>query len=56
MYVALCKLLTHNYSHLKQLYVLNKTTHFSYKLGVVRMGIKHVFMCLKEDLAWTTYV
>ena len=37
--LALCKLLIHNYSNLKQLYVRNKTTHFSYKLGVVRIGI-----------------
>ena len=28
--------------------------HFSYKDGVVYMGVVHVSRCLKEELAWAT--
>ena len=42
------------YSHLKQPYISNKTKCFSYKVGVVHVGV-HVSRCLKEELAWATY-
>ena len=41
--LALYKSLLHSYSHLKQLYMSNKTEHFSYKGGCGvcgRMGIE----------------
>ena len=39
-------------SHLKQLYISNKTEHFSYKDGYGTLGV-HISKCLKEELAWS---
>ena len=49
--LALCKPLIYFYSHLKQLYMSNKTDCFSNKGGCVVVGIQ-VLRCLKEELAW----
>ena len=49
--LALYKPLFHFYSHLKQLYMSNKTERFSYKVGVVCMGM-HISRGLKEELTW----
>ena len=46
--LALCKPWIHFYSHLKQLYISNKTESFSSK---GRCGI-HVLRRLKEELVW----
>ena len=46
--------LLHFNSHLKQLYISNKTEHFSCKGGcVVCVGV-HVLRHFKEELAWAT--
>ena len=50
--IALHKLLIHIYSHLKQSYIHNKMIHL--RVGVVCMGVVHISMCLKEELAWAT--
>ena len=44
----------HFSSHLKQLYISNKTDHFSYKGGCGIYGHMH-FRLLKEELVWTMY-
>ena len=36
------------------MYISNKTEHFSYKDGVVYMGVVHVSRCIKEKLARAT--
>ena len=48
---ALCKPFLHFTSHLKQLYISNKTKCFSNKGWCVIVGIQ-VLRCLKEELAW----
>ena len=48
---VLHKPLIHIYSCIKQLFLRNKTLHFSYKGGVVCVGVVCVLICLKEELA-----
>ena len=52
--LALYKPLLHFYSHLKQLYISNKTEYFSYK-GVCGVSVSVcVSKHLKEELTWAT--
>ena len=51
--LALYKPLLHLYSHLKQLYISNKTKRFSYKGLCGVCGSKHI-KAFKEELAWAT--
>ena len=46
-------LLLHFYSHLEQLYISNKTEHFSYKGGCGMHGRTRI-ETFKEELAWAT--
>ena len=48
--LALYKPLLHFYSHLKQLYISNKTERFSYKGGC---GVCRSYVS-RQELAWTT--
>ena len=53
-YVVLYKVLILCNSCLKQLYLSNKTVHFSYKGGCVIHKINvHLSRHLKQELAWT---
>ena len=45
------KLVSNINGHLKQLYMSNKTEHFSYKGGCCMCGCAHI-KAFKEDLAW----
>ena len=51
--LALYKPLLHFYSHLKQLYMSNKTEYLSYRGGCGMCGHK-VSRQLTEELAWAT--
>ena len=53
-YIALYKHFFHFDSRLKQLYICNKMEHFSYKGGMVYLGV-HAWRCLKEQLAWAIH-
>ena len=56
-YLVLCKLLIHIDSGLKQtLYILHITRQYTsvIKVDVVCMSVKHISMCLKEELIWAT--
>ena len=52
--LALYNPLLHFYSHIKQLYISNKTERFSYKGGCVVCGSTHI-KAFKEELAWATH-
>ena len=51
--LALYKPWIYFYSHLKYLYISNKTEHFSCKLGVAYVGMC-ILRLLKQELAWAT--
>ena len=51
--LALYKSLIHFYSHLKQLYMSNKTEYLSYRGGCGMRG-HNVSRQLTEELAWAT--
>ena len=51
--LALYKPLLHIYSHLKQLYISNKTKRSVVKVSVAYMGVC-ISRHLKEELAWAT--
>ena len=51
--LALYKPLLNFYSHLKQLYINNKTERFSHKGGCGVCGSTHI-KAFKEEVAWAT--
>ena len=51
--LVLYKPLLHFYSHFKQLYISNKTEHFSYKGGCDVCGHTHIEV-FKRRAAWAT--
>ena len=51
--LALYKPLLHFYNHLKELYMSNKTEHFSYKGGCGIRG-RTCIKAIKEKLVWAT--
>ena len=53
--LVLNKLLIHFNSYLKQMYINNKTEWFSYKVGVVYVGV-HILVSrhLKEEIVFAT--